>query len=154
MVGHQWNKTHKTSEHKRGAGKTKNKPTGASSNGEQQHQGNTAFYDTGFGADSDFLLAWLRLLIMPILSLLITQVIITSTIFNPRHVPWIQHPPPIPKLVMLQHWFIQEWNKGIHGTVKCIWNHQGHTSPYIDRSPHIHNIDHQPNISSTTRYKG
>ncbi len=54
MTGRQWNKTHKTSEHKRGAGKNRTRNTSALTINEQQPQGHTASYDIGFGADSDF----------------------------------------------------------------------------------------------------
>jgi hypothetical protein len=55
FVAHRWNKTHKTDDHKRGAGK--NKTNDADTSSEQQNkQANAATYDAGYGADADFLL--------------------------------------------------------------------------------------------------
>jgi hypothetical protein len=53
FVARRWNKTHKTDEHKRGAGK--NKVTDNAKSGEKQdQQANAASYDAGYGADEVF----------------------------------------------------------------------------------------------------
>jgi hypothetical protein len=53
FVAHHWNKTHKTEEHKRGAGKNKINDTDKSSE-KHDKQANAASYDAGYGADEDF----------------------------------------------------------------------------------------------------
>jgi hypothetical protein len=50
-TGRRWNKTHKTSQHKKGVGKSK---TGENDGAENKQQALTASYDAGYGADSDF----------------------------------------------------------------------------------------------------
>jgi hypothetical protein len=55
FVARHWNKTHKTDEHKRGAGKNKINDTIKTDDMKDKHA-HAASYDTGFGADADFLL--------------------------------------------------------------------------------------------------
>jgi len=50
-TGYCWDKAHKTSQHKKGIGKTK---TGGKVDEENKQQAHTASYDAGYGADSDF----------------------------------------------------------------------------------------------------
>jgi hypothetical protein len=50
-TGRRWNKTHKTSQHKKGVGKSK---TGDTNGADNKQQALTASYDAGYGADLDF----------------------------------------------------------------------------------------------------
>jgi hypothetical protein len=52
FVARCWNKTHRTDEHKRGAGK--NKVNDTDKQDKQDKYANAALYDAGFGADEDF----------------------------------------------------------------------------------------------------
>jgi hypothetical protein len=58
------------------------------------------------------------MLIMPLLSRLLSAVIITHLLSFGIHCKWYRTPPPTPPNVTVHSWFITEWNKGLYPAPK------------------------------------
>jgi hypothetical protein len=82
---------------------------------------------------------------MPLLSRLLSAVIITCLLTHGSHCVWYRIPPPVPPLVKLHQWFISDWNKGVYPTPKrsrykshC-QNHHDLPSPFHTTTQPCHN---------------